>query len=110
VAKKKQKKDALDTVLIETGIDPSTDQDMQNFSQQIKIAEMICAARQAMGFTQAELAAAVGTKQQVISQLESADYEGHSLSMLGRIGKALHRRVEIRFVPEEVAEPRQVAS
>ena len=32
--------------------------------------------------------------------LEDADYEGHSLSMLQRIGEALHRRIEIRFVPE----------
>jgi len=103
MAKRTRKKDGLDVVLDEMGIDPNTDVDMQRFSQQIKIAEMIYAARQATGLTQAELAAAVGTKQQVISQLESADYQGHSLSMLGRIAKALHRRVEIRLVPEEGA-------
>ena len=28
-----------------------------------------------------------------------ADYEGHSLAMLRRIGAALNQRVQIRFVP-----------
>jgi hypothetical protein len=42
----------------------------------------------------------VGTTQSVISKLEDADYEGHSLSMLKRIGTALHKGLEVRFVPE----------
>jgi hypothetical protein len=41
----------------------------------------------------------VGTTQSVISQLESAEYKGHSLTMLERIAKALNRRVEIRLAP-----------
>jgi hypothetical protein len=36
----------------------------------------------------------------VISRLEDAAYEGHSLSMLQRVAEALHRRIDIRFVPE----------
>ena len=32
-------------------------------------------------------------------RLEDAEYEGHSLAMLRRIGAALNQRVEIRFVP-----------
>ncbi len=98
------KKDTLDAYLDEAGIDPNTDLDMEQFSRQIKLAELIYAARKQAGLTQAQLAEAVGTKQQVISLLESADYEGHSLSMLERIAKALHSKVEIRFVPEEGAE------
>ncbi len=35
----------------------------------------------------------------VICRLEDADYERHSLAMLNRIAAALHRRVEIRFLP-----------
>jgi hypothetical protein len=35
----------------------------------------------------------------VISRLEDADYSGHSLKMLQRIGAALNRRLEIQFVP-----------
>jgi predicted transcriptional regulator len=40
----------------------------------------------------------VGTTQSVISRLEDADYEGHSLAMLNRIAAAVERHVEIRFV------------
>ena len=101
MAKKTLKKDGLDTLLDEMGIDPNTDLDIQQFSRQIKIAEMIYAARKQAGLTQTELAEAIGTKQQVISQLESADYEGHSLSILERIAKALDSHVEIRFVLNE---------
>jgi len=36
--------------------------------------------------------------QSVISRLEDADYDGHSLAMLRRIASALEKRVEIRFV------------
>ena len=96
-----QKKDALDVCLGEAHIDPNTNLDMQHFSGQIKIAEMIYAARKEADLTQTQLAKAIGTKQQVISQLESADYEGHSLTMLEQIAKALHHKVEIRFIPEE---------
>ena len=49
--------------------------------------------------SQAELARKVDTTQSVISRLEDADYDGHSLAMLRRIASALEKRVEIRFVP-----------
>lgn len=68
----------------------------------VRVAEMIYEAREAAGLTQAALAALVNTTQSVISQLEDADYEGHSLSMLKRIAAALHQRLEVRFVPEPV--------
>jgi ribosome-binding protein aMBF1 (putative translation factor) len=64
------------------------------------VAQMIYDARTAAGLTQGQLARLVGTTQSVISRLEDSDYEGHSLSMLQRIAEALHRRIEIRFVPE----------
>ena len=84
-----------------TGVDPDTDAEMLQIAEDYRIAQMIHDAREAAGMTQTELAKAVGTTQSVISQLEDADYEGHSLSMLRRIAKALHRRVEIRMVPED---------
>ena len=67
------------------------------------VAGAIHDARKAAGLTQDELAALVGTKQPVISQLENADYEGHSLSMLKRIADALGKQLEIRFVPKSPA-------
>ena len=66
----------------------------------VRIAEMIHDARSAAGLTQAELARLVGTTQSVISRLEDADYEGHSLAMLQRIADALHKKLDVRFVPE----------
>lgn len=97
MAKSTRKKDALDLHLKEMGIDPRRDRDVQRFARDIKIAEMIYAARQAAGLTQRQLADAIGSKQQVISQLEAADYHGHSLSVLQRIASALDLELEVRF-------------
>lgn len=63
------------------------------------MAQKIYELRQDAGLSQVEMARRVGTTQSVISRLEDADYEGHSLAMLNRIAAAVERRVEIRFVP-----------
>jgi len=63
------------------------------------VAQLIYAARTKAGLSQAELAERIRTRQPVISRLEDADYEGHSLSMLQRIAAALGQRLEIRFLP-----------
>ena len=67
------------------------------------VAQLIHAARTKAGFSQAELAEKLGTRQSVISRLEDANYEGHSLSMLQRIAAALGQRIEIRFLPSSKA-------
>jgi ribosome-binding protein aMBF1 (putative translation factor) len=54
--------------------------------------------RAAADLTQRELARLVGTTASVISRLEDADYNGHSLAMFRRIA-ALNKRVEIRVMP-----------
>ena len=64
----------------------------------LDIARKIYEMRTAAGLSQAALARKVGTTQSVISRLEDADYDGHSLAMLRRIAAALERRVEIRFL------------
>jgi transcriptional regulator with XRE-family HTH domain len=64
-----------------------------------QIARKILRLRTAAGLTQAQLAKVIGTTASVICRLEDADYEGHSLAMLRRIGGAWNQRVEIRFVP-----------
>jgi len=63
-----------------------------------EVARKLFELRETAGLTQKELAKLVGTTPSVISRLEDSDYEGHSLSMLRRIGLALNKRVEIRFV------------
>ena len=71
------------------------------------VAQLIYSARTKAGLSQADLAEKLGTKQSVISRLEDADYEGHSLSMLQRIAAALGQYMEIRFLPpvEKVEQP-----
>lgn len=64
-----------------------------------EVARKIFGLRTKAGLTQAQLAKLIGTTASVICRLEDADYEGHSLAMLRRIGAALNQRVEIRFVP-----------
>jgi len=63
-----------------------------------EIAKKIVDLREQAELTQAQLAKLIGTSRTVISRLEDADYEGHSLSMLRRVAASLNRRVEIRFV------------
>jgi ribosome-binding protein aMBF1 (putative translation factor) len=65
----------------------------------LRIAKAIYDLRTRAGLSQTALAKRIGTTQSVISRLEDADYDGHSLEILQRIGKATNNRVEVRFVP-----------
>jgi DNA-binding XRE family transcriptional regulator len=71
----------------------------------LDIARKIYELRTKAKLSQAELARKVGTTQSVISRLEDADYDGHSLEMLRRIASALEKRVEIRFLPGRKLQP-----
>jgi transcriptional regulator with XRE-family HTH domain len=62
-----------------------------------EIGQMIYDARTKAGLTQQQLANRLGTTQSVISRLESADYEEHSLGMLQRIAEALGQKLELRL-------------
>jgi len=66
--------------------------------QNASIARALFQLRIRSGLTQGELAARVGTTASVVSRLENADHEGHSLTMLRRVASALGRDVEVRFV------------
>src|SRR5262249_1666034 len=68
-----------------------------------EVAQKVYDLRIAAGLTQRELARRVGTTPSVISRLEDADYNGHSLTMLRRIAAAVGKRVEIQFVPSSEA-------
>jgi DNA-binding XRE family transcriptional regulator len=78
---------------------PERLKDLEEARANDEIARKIYALRTAAGLTQTQLAKLIGTTASVICRLEDADYEGHSLGMLRRIGAALNQRVEIRFVP-----------
>ena len=74
---------------------------LQSEREKSEVAREIYNIRKKARLTQAELAKEVGTTQSVISCLESADYNGHSLEMLRRIAHALHCRVEVHIVPKD---------
>jgi len=78
---------------------PSRLKNLDEARANAEIARKICELRTASGLTQTQLAKLIGTTASVICRLEDADYEGHSLAMLRRIGLALNQRVQIRFVP-----------
>ncbi len=65
-----------------------------------EVARTIYELRQESGLTQKQLADLIGTTQSVISRLEDADCEGHSLSILSRIAKALNKQLAIRMAPK----------
>ena len=62
------------------------------------MARMIYDRRKEAGLTQKQLAELVGTTQSVISRLEDADYQGHSLSMLNQIAQALNQRLSVTMI------------
>jgi transcriptional regulator with XRE-family HTH domain len=66
-----------------------------------EVARTVYELREESGLTQKELANLIGTTQSVISRLEDADYEGHSLSMLSRIAKALNKRLKVQVIPKD---------
>ena len=78
---------------------PSRLKNLEEARANEEIVRKIRELRTVAGLTQTQLAKLIGTTASVICRLEDADYEGHSLAMLRRIGAALNQRVQIRFVP-----------
>lgn len=65
------------------------------------IARIIYDLRREAGLSQKGLAELIGTTQSVISRLEDSDYEGHSLSMLNRIAKALNQNLTVVMTAQD---------
>jgi DNA-binding XRE family transcriptional regulator len=80
------------------GTDPARIESYEEELVNTELARKVYDLRTEAGLTQKQLAKLVGTTPSVISRLEDADYEGHSMAMLRRIAAALGKRVEIRFV------------
>lgn len=97
----KKTNDGMEIIKRRFGIDPATDSRVQAFAEDFHIAQAIYDAREAAGMTRKELAAAIGTTEDVIADLEDADYEGDSFSILRRIADALHMQLRVELVPAE---------
>jgi ribosome-binding protein aMBF1 (putative translation factor) len=85
------------------GADPARIESFEEELVNSELSRKIHDLRTGAGLTQKQLADRVGTTASVISRLEAADYQGHSLAMLRRIAAALDKKVEIRFVPAKRA-------
>jgi ribosome-binding protein aMBF1 (putative translation factor) len=87
------------------GDDPTRKASLEQERTHAKIARQIFELRTRAGLSQRELAERVQTTQSVISRLEDADYEGHSLSMLQRIAEVLGARLDVDFSQTHIAQP-----
>ncbi|OGI19662.1 MAG: hypothetical protein A3B68_01460 [Candidatus Melainabacteria bacterium RIFCSPHIGHO2_02_FULL_34_12] len=63
------------------------------------VSQKIRRFREKLGMTQQHLAKLTHTSQAAIARIESADYEGHSLSKLYEISEALGAKLVIDFIP-----------
>ena len=80
------------------GDDAQRKESLQEERVHAQAARTIYELRQEAGLSQKQMADMIKTTQSVISRLEDADYEGHSLSMLNRIAEALDKRLKIQMV------------
>jgi DNA-binding XRE family transcriptional regulator len=81
--------------------DPEMQKLVQEEFEKLQIGQQIYDLRKEANLTQDELADMIGTTGSVISRLESAEYDGHSLKMLERIAVALGKKIDIRIVDRE---------
>ena len=94
------KKTNFDRYLAEQMEDPAFAVRFKQAGEAWDVALQLAALREQAGLSQAELARKLKTTQQQISRLESPGYEGHSLSMLRRVARALHARVRVVLEPD----------
>ena len=75
--------------------DPERKASVESERGNAEVARLIYDLRKEAGLSQQELANLVGTTQSVISRLEDADYNGHSLTMLNLIAEAIKQRLTV---------------
>ncbi len=96
MARKKGTTDAVDILhKLYVQDDPGRKAALEAERVNADVAQMIYDLRTDAGLTQKQLAELIETTQSVVSRLEDADYEGHSLSMLRRIAKALDKKLTV---------------
>ena len=90
-------KDFASVIRAEIASDPELSAGIETEAFYADIAVKVYELRKKSGLTQAQLAGKIGTHQSVISRIEDADYEGHSLSLLKRIAEAFGRKLRVAF-------------
>jgi transcriptional regulator with XRE-family HTH domain len=97
----KTTKNFADVIRAELEADPELAKAVDEERLHADIATQIYQLRAQAKLTQKDLADRAGTKQSVISRIEDADYDGHSLKTLHRIACAFDKRVVVVFCPAE---------
>ncbi len=101
MSKKKKTTNAVDILHRRyIGDDAERKVSLQTERVNAEVAWMIYDLRKEADMTQKELADLIDTTQSAVSRLEDADYDGHSLSMLNRIARALNRRLSVQISSE----------
>jgi transcriptional regulator with XRE-family HTH domain len=103
------KKTNFDLYLEEQLRDPDFAERFKRAGEAWDVALQLAALREKAGLSQAELARKLKTTQQQISRLESPGYEGHSLSTLRRVARALNAHVRVVFERQKNAATNRVA-
>ena len=81
--------------------DPERESSFREELLKAEIAQQVYDLRNQAGLSTKHLSDLVGVEESAIEAIEESDYEGDFLAMALRIATALHRRVEVRFVPVE---------
>ena len=90
-------RDFADVIRAKMAADPDLAEAVESASFSADVARKVYEARKSAGLSQKKLAELSGTHQSVISRIEDADYDGHSLKLLQRIAAALDRKLHIEF-------------
>src|SRR6266436_4847453 len=107
--KSAMRKTNFDVFLEEQLRDPNFAERFKRAGEAWDVALQLAALRERAGLSQVELARKLRTTQQQISRLESPNYEGHSLSMLRRVARALNAHVRVIFESNKKVSTTRVA-
>lgn len=88
---------------------PGVQAELEAAREGAQVAQALFDMRQEAGLSQRELARRAGTTASVISRLENADYEGHSVRLLRRLAAVMDFNVEVRFRRRKPGQDRLVA-
>jgi len=83
--------------------DPDLAEAVDRESFNADVAQKVYDLRMEAKLTQKALAERIGTHQSVISRIEDADYDGHSLALLKRIADAVGKSVRIEFYSRPIS-------
>jgi transcriptional regulator with XRE-family HTH domain len=87
----------VDVIRTETKADPELAEMVEEEYFNADVAAKVYEARKALNWTQKKLAERAKTTQSVISRIEAADYDGHTLKFLRRIAKAMGMQLQVEF-------------